>query len=38
MNNELAALITFAVESAIEKMDAAQVRNLVTDAYLAVRT
>lgn len=37
MTEYVATLVTFAVESAIEKMDADQMRTLVTDAYVAVR-
>lgn len=37
MTEYVATLITFAVDSAVEKMDADQLRALVTDAYVAVR-
>jgi hypothetical protein len=37
MTEQLAHLITSAVASAVEKMNATQLRTLVTDAYLAVR-
>ena len=37
MTEYVATLINFAVESAVEKMDADQLRTLVTDAYVAVR-
>lgn len=30
-------LVTFAVKSAVDKMDAAQLRNLVTGDYAAIR-
>ena len=34
MTERMATLVTFAVESAIEKMNAHQLRTLVTDAYV----
>jgi len=36
MTEYVANLITFAVESAIEKMDAKQLRTLVIDAYVGL--
>lgn len=37
LNEDLETLVTFAVETAIAKMDATQLRTLVTDAYVAAR-
>jgi hypothetical protein len=37
LSKDIETLVTFAVETAIAKMDATQLRTLVTDAYGAVR-